>query len=78
MIYLYSGTPGSGKSLHCARTITNIRRGEDKMICVMCGRDINAIGQDNVSWYPGYPICEDCIDADDFKERFYELLDNEE
>lgn len=30
------------------------------MICVKCGRDINAIGQDNVSYIPGYPLCEDC------------------
>ena len=30
------------------------------MICVCCGRDINAIGQDNVSCVPGYPLCEDC------------------
>lgn len=30
------------------------------MICVCCGRDINAIGQDNVSFVPGQPLCEDC------------------
>ena len=30
------------------------------MICVFCGRDINAIGQDNVSPVSGYPFCEDC------------------
>ena len=34
--------------------------GGEKMICVECGRDINAIGQDNVSCVPGYPLCEDC------------------
>jgi hypothetical protein len=30
------------------------------MICVICKRDINAIGQDNVSPFPGLPVCEDC------------------
>ena len=30
------------------------------MICVVCGRDLNAIGQDNVSYIPGQPLCEDC------------------
>ena len=29
------------------------------MICSCCGRDINEIGQDNVS-YNEYPLCEDC------------------
>ncbi len=30
------------------------------MKCYICQRDINAIGQDNVSHVPGYPVCEDC------------------
>lgn len=30
------------------------------LICSKCGRDINAIGQDNMSATPGYPLCEDC------------------
>lgn len=34
------------------------------MICVNCGRDINAIGQDNVSYVPGQPLCEDCAGSD--------------
>lgn len=29
------------------------------IICSVCGRDIDAIGQDNVS-YGSNPICEDC------------------
>lgn len=29
------------------------------VICNMCGRDIDAISQDNVS-YGSNPICEDC------------------
>ena len=33
MIYLYSGTPGSGKSLHCAMTITNWSRLGCPVIC---------------------------------------------
>lgn len=31
-----------------------------KIICVECGRDINAIGQDNMSREPLQPLCEDC------------------
>lgn len=27
--------------------------------CRYCGRDINAIGQDNMA-YSGAPVCEDC------------------
>lgn len=30
------------------------------MICVNCGRDIDAIGQDNCSHVAGKPLCEDC------------------
>ncbi len=30
-----------------------------KIICRCCGRDINAIGQDNMS-SGNAPICEDC------------------
>lgn len=38
MIYLYSGTPGSGKSLHCARTVYySLFRGEP----VICNFRIN-------------------------------------
>lgn len=44
------------------------------MICVLCGRDINAIGQDNVSCVPGYPVCEDCLNGgtdDDIEDEDY-------
>ena len=30
------------------------------IICSCCGRDIDAILQDNCSATPGYPLCEDC------------------
>lgn len=30
-----------------------------KIICSKCGRDINALGQDNMS-YTMEPLCEDC------------------
>lgn len=30
------------------------------LICVGCGEDINAKGQDNMSPTPGRPFCEDC------------------
>jgi len=32
------------------------------LICVRCGRNINEIGQDNMSNLSGSPICEDCYD----------------
>jgi NMD protein affecting ribosome stability and mRNA decay len=31
-----------------------------RIICSECGRDINALGQDNVS-YTNNPICQDCF-----------------
>ena len=31
-----------------------------KLICTRCGRDLNAIGQDNMSFEPNSPLCEDC------------------
>ena len=31
------------------------------MNCCICGRNINDIGQDNVSLISGYPVCEDCV-----------------
>jgi hypothetical protein len=34
------------------------------MTCVNCGRDIDAIGQDNVSYKAGFPLCEDCETSD--------------
>ena len=30
------------------------------LICDYCGRDLDAIRQDNVSFVPGTVICEDC------------------
>ena len=34
------------------------------LICSCCGRDIDAIGQDNCSFMPDYPLCEDCAQAE--------------
>ena len=31
-----------------------------KLYCSKCGRDLNAIWQDNLSEVPGSPLCEDC------------------
>jgi hypothetical protein len=36
-----------------------------EIFCNGCGRDLDEIGQDNVSPISGYPICEDCIDTYD-------------
>lgn len=50
MIYLYSGTPGSGKSLHCARTIMlQLKRG----LPVIANFDINTkkIGSKDYPFY---------------------------
>lgn len=29
-------------------------------ICSCCGRDIDALGQDNMSYVSGHALCEDC------------------
>ncbi len=34
------------------------------MRCCICGRDIDAIGQDNCSCTIGAPMCEDCAGVD--------------
>lgn len=34
------------------------------IICRRCGRDIDAIGQDNMA-YSGRPLCEDCADKEE-------------
>ena len=47
MITLYSGTPGSGKSLHCARVIYNRRRSKS---CVVANFNIN---KDNIKKFNG-------------------------
>ena len=33
------------------------------IICKECREDIDAKGQDNVSPFSGYPICEECLSA---------------
>lgn len=38
------------------------------IICNSCGRDINQIGQDNVS-YTSSPLCEDCSQLHKPKEK---------
>lgn len=47
MITLYSGTPGSGKSLHCARVIYNRMRSKS---CVVANFNIN---KDNIKKFNG-------------------------
>ena len=32
-----------------------------KLICSVCGRDLNMIFQDNMSYLCGKPLCEDCF-----------------
>jgi hypothetical protein len=41
------------------------------MNCRCCGRDIDAIGQNNVSAIPGYPMCEDCGQVHDDSDFYY-------
>lgn len=51
------------------------------MKCYVCGRDIDALGQDNVSVTPGYPLCEDCgydsHEEDDFYPSYYSRTPND-
>lgn len=50
-----------------------------KLICSCCGRDINAIGQDNMS-HNSNPICEDCFNGNvfGFDNDFYDEDDEDE
>lgn len=48
------------------------------LICSCCGRDINAIGQDNVSYIPNRPLCEDCANRNMLDDDFWEDEDFEE
>lgn len=52
------------------------------MRCSSCGRNIDAIGQDNVSCVPGSPLCEDCAggsrDFNDYPDENFEEEDDEE
>ena len=41
-----------------------------KMICSICGRDLNEIWQSNMSTIPGYIVCEDCAkDRPQFRKK---------
>jgi hypothetical protein len=40
------------------------------MKCDYCGRDLNAINQDNLSCKPGIVVCEDCIDEANEDENY--------
>lgn len=42
-----------------------------RIICSCCGRDINAIGQDNMS-YTNSPLCEDCFDIANVRKKMEE------
>ena len=43
-----------------------------KIICRCCGRDINSLGQDNMSCNSS-PICEDCYNG-----KFFNMGDEDE
>lgn len=45
------------------------------MTCVKCGRDINKIGQVNVSPICGFPVCEDC--AEEMNDKDWARLEEE-
>lgn len=49
------------------------------MRCSCCGRDIDAIGQDNCSCVIGSPLCEDCAGVSNYNPEDYpdEPSDNE-
>ena len=42
------------------------------IICCRCNRDIDAIGQDNMSYDIGYALCEDCAGFKPVNEPDYE------
>jgi|GEM_PF-6039529 len=48
------------------------------MICDVCGRDLEAIGQDNMSYKPGIILCEDCASGYDYaSDPFMDEMDEE-
>lgn len=49
-----------------------------KIRCAYCGRDIDAIGQDNMSYEIGKAICEDCYYGLQPRKKEYEDFDEEE
>lgn len=72
MIYLYSGTPGSGKSLHTARVVLNdLRRG----IPVIANFDINRNyvrkGIENFTYIETFDLCPDWL-IQFSKEHFHD------
>lgn len=48
-----------------------------RLICSCCGRDINAINQDNMS-HNEYPLCEDCYYADLGEFDYSHFVNDEE
>lgn len=48
------------------------------IICAECGRDIDAIGQDNMSHSPNFALCEDCaavgVHGDRFPDNSYSFV----
>ena len=46
------------------------------MICRICNEDINEKGQDNVSPFSHYPVCEDCIDQIQCEDCFEYCTDH--
>lgn len=50
-----------------------------RLICSCCGRDINAINQDNMS-HTNRPICEDCYEGRvfGFDNDYYDEEENED
>lgn len=42
------------------------------IICSCCGRDINALGQDNMGYSPSYALCEDCAGIEEMYEMYEE------
>ena len=46
--------------------------------CCNCGRDMDAIGQDNISPFSGYPLCEDCGVDDKVLKEVQEVYENDE
>lgn len=45
------------------------------IICADCGRDINALGQNNMSYSNSYALCEDCARVQESYSYDYPLDD---
>ena len=62
MIYLYSGTPGSGKSLHTAKIVLDdLRRGLPVICNFEINKDLVKHGYENFQYIETFDLCPEWL-----------------